>query len=481
VFIFVEDSCEISVKVSDDPVLMEPPNKYKKIGEILVERGDIQAETLQTVLEEQKPLGVMLVQKGLVTKDRVESALEEQKTVKEIRSKRQVDDSASTVKVPSDRLDKLVNLVGELVIVQARLSQTSSVKNEPILSSIAEEIEHLTRDLQDSTLSIRMLPIGSTFSRFKRLVRDLSAELGKDIELTTDGAETELDKTVIDKLNDPLVHLIRNSIDHGIEPPEVRDAIGKPEKGIVHLAASHSGANVLITIRDDGAGLNPRVLKLKAIEKGMISPDAELTDKEAFNLIFQPGFSTAEKITSVSGRGVGMDVVRKCIDSLQGSIDVTSQEGVGTTIALKLPLTMAIIEGLLVNIGEENYVLPLSAVEECVELSKKEVDNAHGRHIINIRGEIVPYVRLRDMFRIKGDRRVLEQIVIARINGERTGFVVDSVIGQHQTVIKNLGIVYRKAKGLSGATILGDGSVALILDIQQLVDMAKTNEKITVS
>ncbi|MCE1246485.1 MAG: chemotaxis protein CheA [Firmicutes bacterium] len=481
VFIFVEDSCEVSVKVIDDPVLMESPSKYKKIGEILVERGDIKPETLQTVLEEQKPIGEMLVSKGLVTKDRVESALEEQKTVKEIRSKRQTDDSASTVRVPAERLDKLVNLVGELVIVQARLSQTSSVKNEPILSSIAEEIEHLTRELQDSTLSIRMLPIGSTFSRFKRLVRDLSAELGKDIEMTTDGADTELDKTVIDKLNDPMVHLIRNSIDHGIEPPDVRKAVGKPDKGTVHLSAAHSGANVLITIKDDGAGLNPRSIKLKAIERGLISPDADLPEKELFGLIFQAGFSTAEKVTSVSGRGVGMDVVRKCIDSLQGSIDINSKEGEGTIITLKLPLTLAIIEGLLVNIGDESYVLPLSAVEECVELSKKEVDAAHGRHIINIRGEIVPYIRLRDLFRIKGERKALEQIVIARINGERIGFVVDSVIGQHQTVIKNLGVVYRKAKGLSGATILGDGSVALILDIQQIVDMARDKEVTTVA
>jgi two-component system chemotaxis sensor kinase CheA len=314
-----------------------------------------------------------------------------------------------------------------------------------------------------------MVPIGTTFGRFKRLVRDLSAELGKEIDLQTDGAETELDKTVIERLGDPLVHLIRNSCDHGIEAPAVRQAAGKPGRGTVHLSAFHTGPNVFIEIRDDGAGLDADSIRQKAIERGLLSPDAHPSPAEIYKLIFLPGLSTAKTLSNVSGRGVGMDVVKRSIDGLRGSVEVQSTLGVGTTIRLRLPLTLAIIEGMLVTVGDTSYVLPMSLVEECVELTQEDLERSHGNQMATVRGELVPYLRLREWFGVPGDRPSIEQIIIASTDGCRFGFVVDAVIGQHQTVIKTLGRMCREVEGLSGATILGDGRVALIVDVSALI------------
>ncbi|MBF0624194.1 MAG: chemotaxis protein CheA [Magnetococcales bacterium] len=475
VFIFVEDECDLNVRMVDRSEALAEDGPDKRLGDILVERGDVDPEVLEEVMQ---PLGERLVRSGLVNKGKVEAALTEQQIIKEKRESKKQQAAAQSVKVPSDKLDHLVDLVGELVTVQARLNQTSATLNDHDLQLIAEEVERLTGELRDNTMSIRMLAIGSTFNKFKRLVRDLSKELGKQIEMTTAGAETELDKTVIDQLNDPLIHIIRNSIDHGIEPPDGRSAAGKPSVGRIHLSAEHSGANVLIKVTDDGRGLDAEKLKRKAIEKGQLAPDAELTDKEAFQLIFGAGFSTAEKITNVSGRGVGMDVVRKSIDALRGAIDVQSELGQGTTITLKLPLTLAIIEGLLVKIQSEFFVLPLAAVEECVELTREDVSATHGRHVINVRGSIVPYIRIRDRFEVEGDPPEVEQIVIAEVDEKRVGFVVDDVIGQHQTVIKGLGKTFQNSEEFSGATILGDGTVALILDLQKMVRFVEDQEHV---
>jgi two-component system chemotaxis sensor kinase CheA len=360
--------------------------------------------------------------------------------------------------------------------MQARLSQSAASLNDPELFAVAEQVEQLTGDLRDNTMIIRMLPIGTTFSKFKRVVRDLAAELGKEVVLTTEGGETELDKTVIEKLNDPLVHIIRNSIDHGIEPPQAREALGKPREGTVHLSAVHSGANVLVRISDNGAGLDPEAIRKKAVEKGLIASDAELTEKEIFSQLFVAGFSTSERVTDVSGRGVGMDVVKRSIDTLRGTVDISSKKGQGTTITLSLPLTLAIIDGLLVKIEEGDFVLPLSAVEECIELTHDDVAKAHGRHMIHVREQIVPYIPLRSLFHVTGEVPPIQQIVITETNGSRIGFVVDRVIGEHQTVIKSLGRIYRDVEGISGATILGDGTVALILDIPNLVKCAEREE-----
>jgi len=469
VFIFVEDDCVLSIDKIAEYDEASGPENHQKLGEIMRDRGDISAEEMAAVLAKQQRFGELAVANGLVTEDKVESALVEQRHVQAVRQEKQNADAGNSIRVPAERLDVLVNLVGELVTVQARLSQTAAGRADAELVAIAEEVERLTGELRDSALNIRMLPIGSTFSKFKRLVRDLSGELGKEIEMTTDGAETELDKTVIERLNDPLVHLIRNSIDHGVELPEVRIAAGKPRFGTVHLSAVHSGDSVLITIKDDGAGLDKEAIRAKAVERGLISASAELPEKELFAQIFAPGFSTAKKVSSVSGRGVGMDVVKRAIDQLRGTIELASVHGEGTRIMVRIPLTLAIIESLLVRIGGDFYMLPLSMVDECVELTREDVARAHGRNLANVRDHLVPYIPLRERFLIPGAVPDIEQIVITQVNGVRVGFVVDQVIGEHQTVIKSLGRAYKNAEGISGATILGDGSVALILDVPQLV------------
>ena len=473
VFIFVEDDAEIKIDVIDEADHIDADPSYKRIGEILVERGDIGQEELDTILRKEKPIGEKLVDLNVVTRAKVQAALNEQEMVREARSQRQVKETASSVRVPADRLDDLVNRVGELVTVQARLSQAAANRDDSELLAIAEEVERLTAELRDTSLNMRMLPIGTTFSKFKRLVRDLSHELGKKIELKTTGAETEIDKTVIEKLNDPLVHLIRNSLDHGIESPEVRRSLGKPETGTVLLAAAHSGDSVEIVIRDDGKGLDREAILAKGVERGLIHSESQLSDSEVFNLIFAPGFSTAKQVTGISGRGVGMDVVKRAIDALRGSIVIDSQPGIGSTITIRIPLTLAIVESLLVSIGQDTYALPLSIVEECVELSRADIARAHNRHLINVRDQIVPYVPLRQEFEVASGPPELQQVVIASVNGTKVGFVVDQVIGQHQSVIKSLGRMYRDVKGISGATILGDGSVALILDINHLAYRAE--------
>ena len=455
---------------SDDFAVSAGPTK--KLGEILVERGDVASEDIAEVLADQKPLGELLTEKGVVSKQKVESALAEQSATKEFKTQakqsRKKIDTASSIRVSAEKLDYLVDLVGELVIVQAQISQVVSSKADPALTALSEELERLSDELRDSTLGIRMLPIGTTFSKFRRLVRDLSEDLGKEIDLNTNGAETELDKTVIERLGDPLVHLLRNSIDHGIEGPEARVSKGKPRRGTITLSAEHSGGDVMILIEDDGKGMSKEAIKAKAVEKGLISADQDLSDKEVFNLIFEPGFSTAQSVTNVSGRGVGMDVVKRAIDSLRGSIDITSEEGKGTIITIRLPLTLAIIDGLQVRVSDDYFVIPLSLVEECVELTRKDVKEANGQQFVNLRGEIVPYIRIREWFEVEGESPPIEQIVITGLDGNRIGVVVDTVIGEHQTVIKSLGRVYRDVEGISGATIKGDGTLALILDIPKL-------------
>lgn len=474
IFIFVEDKCRIII----DAICKCDENcdaaATKKLGEILVERNDVSLHELNEALRKQKRIGELLVESRLVDKQTVESALSEQQHINNIRERHHEEGRTLSIRVSAEKLDMLMDLVGELVTTQARLSQFSMNQENQELVSIAEEVERLTSELRDNAMSIRMMPVGTTFNNFKRLVRDLSAELGKEIELKIEGAETELDKTVIERLGDPLMHLIRNSIDHGIETPEKRVEAGKPGKGTILLKAEHKGAYVVITVKDDGEGLKVEAIKEKAMEKGLISKDDDITEKEVFDLIFAPGFSTAGTVSNVSGRGVGMDVVKKTVDALRGTITIKSEKSSGSSIMIKLPLTLAIVEGLLVKVGDNQFVLPLSAVEECVELSRADTHKNNGRNIANIRGEIVPYIRLRSEFEIQGEPPALEQIVVTSLNGSRVGFVVDKVIGEHQTVIKNLGKLFRDINGVSGASILGDGRVALIIDVRKLVEDVET-------
>jgi two-component system chemotaxis sensor kinase CheA len=380
--------------------------------------------------------------------------------------------NASSLRVPAAKLDQFVDLVGELVTVQARLSEIAAQHDDPELAVVSEEIERLTSSLRENSMNIRMMPIRATFEKFRRLVHDLARDLGKSVELAIEGADTELDKTVIDQLSDPLMHLIRNSMDHGIEAPDLRIACGKRRGATIHLSARHSGASVLITVHDDGGGIDADAVRNRAIERGLVAADAQLTQSEIFALIFQPGFSTAKQVTDVSGRGVGMDVVRQRVDSLRGSIDVASERGEGTTVTLRLPLTLAIIDGLLVSIGDASFVLPLANILECIELTRADIEQANGKHMAYVRGEIVPYIRLREHFNIPTERPQIEQIMLVATELGRYGFVVDRVLGNCQTVIKNLGRFYRHVQAVSGATILGDGTVALILDPERLAQDA---------
>jgi two-component system chemotaxis sensor kinase CheA len=384
-------------------------------------------------------------------------------------------DLMSTLRVHASKLDRFVDLVGELVTVQARLNAIASRSEDAEISQVSEEVERLTASLRESSMNIRMVPIRATFERFRRLVHDLALELGKDVELRIEGAETELDKTVVEQLGDPLLHLIRNSMDHGVETPACRVSAGKQRRARIHLSARYSGASVLISVSDDGAGIKPEAVRARAIEMGLISPAAAPTQSEIFALIFQPGFSTARKVTDVSGRGVGMDVVKQRVESLRGVIEIQSEPGKGTCVTLRLPLTLAIIDGLLVTVGGGSFVLPLASTLECIELSRDDVARADGKHVVNVRGEIIPYIRLREYFSVAGEVPSPEQIMVVDTAEGRFGFVVDKVLGNCQTVIKNLGRLYRHVQTVSGATILGNGEVALILDPERLAQDAVRN------
>lgn len=378
----------------------------------------------------------------------------------------------ATVRVQAERLDELMDRVGELVIAQARLSQLAASGADLSIKMIAEEIERLAASLRDTTMGARMVPIGSLFGRFRRLVHDLSRDLAKPVEFVTSGEDTELDKTMIECLADPLVHLIRNAVDHGIEDTPTRIAAGKTEQGRIELNAIHSGAQVLVTVKDNGGGLNTARIRAKAEEQGLVAPGAALSDHEIHQFLFHPGFSTAQTVSALSGRGVGMDVVKRTIENMRGSIDLATKPGQGTTVTLRLPLTLAIIEGLLIRVSAGRYIIPLPAVEECVELSTED-ERSRGRNFLNVRGNLVPFLRLREILSVPGAADDHQKTIIISSGETRVGLVADQIIGNHQTVIKSLSKLHSDVTIFSGATILGDGTAALILDVAQLVAQAQ--------
>ncbi|WP_404373654.1 chemotaxis protein CheA [Sphingomonas sp. MMS24-J45] len=388
--------------------------------------------------------------------------------------------ASETVRVPAERLDLLMDRVGELVIVQSRLSQLAqggAGTSNQILHSISEEIERLAGELRDTMMVLRMVPVATLFGRFRRLVHDLARDTGKAIELVTEGESTEVDKTVMERLADPMVHLIRNSCDHGLETADERVVAGKSATGRVLLSAKQAGGEVIIAIRDDGRGIDRDRVRAKAEAQGLLQPGQVATEHEVLQLIFHPGFSTAEQVTNLSGRGVGMDVVKRTIESLRGTIDVTSVPGEGSTISLRIPLTLAIIDGLLIRVGTARYVIPLSAVEECIELSLEEDVRSRGRSLITLRERLVPFMRLREIFDTQTPPDPHQKIVIISTGSDRVGLVVDQIIGSHQTVIKPMSPVHGDVTIFAGATILGDGNVALILDVAQLVALGQHREE----
>lgn len=384
--------------------------------------------------------------------------------------------AAENVRVPAERLDELMDRVGELVIAQSRLSQLAAMSADLHLRSVSEEIERLSGELRDTMMVLRMVPVATLFGRFRRLVHDLARETGKAIELVAEGESTEVDKTVIERLADPLVHLVRNSIDHGLELPGDREAAGKPRTGRIRLSARQAGGEVIIRITDDGRGIDRERVRAKAEASELIEKGQPLGDHELLQFVFHPGFSTAQKVTNLSGRGVGMDVVKRTIESLRGAIDITSEPGAGSEISLRIPLTVAIIDGLLVRVGDGRYVIPLAAVEECLELSLEDDLRSRGRSFISLRDRLVPFLRLREQFNTGTRPDPHQKIVVISTGSERVGLVVDQIIGDHQTVIKSMSKLHADVSTFSGATILGDGSVALILDVAHLVMAGQQQE-----
>jgi two-component system chemotaxis sensor kinase CheA len=392
-----------------------------------------------------------------------------------------------TVRIDVERLDELMNLVGELVLGRNRLTQIVSgiverFEGESLARELMDtiaQVDYLTSELQAVVMRARMMPIAKVFSKFPRIVRDLSRDLNKEVELLIYGEETEVDKSVIESIHDPLVHLIRNAIDHGIETPQERKAVGKPEKGKVILRAEHEGNFIVITVEDDGRGIDPERVRRKAVEKKIITEQeaSSISDRDALNLIFLPGFSTASKVTNVSGRGVGLDVVKANITKLNGMIDVQSTLGKGTKFILKLPLTLAIIQGLLVDVCGEIFIIPLSSVIEVVRIPRSQVHSIIGREIIRLRDSVLPLVRLANIFNLSsnGDFKENLYVVVVGLAEKKLGIVVDGLVGQKEVVIKSLGSYLNNVRGIAGATILGDGTVRMIVDVAQIFKMSAEN------
>ncbi|AVO53628.1 chemotaxis protein CheA [Ectopseudomonas mendocina] len=451
------------------------PEEDMRLGEILMRCGTLTAAELQDVLHAQvqgqqeaetRPIGQVLMEESLVQPPVIAAALQKQQQVKESRN-----NENNLIRVDASKLDQLINLVGELIIAGAGARMTAQQCGHAEMLESTEQLSRLVEEVRDSALTLRMVQIGATFNRFQRVVRDVSREIGKDITLSISGGETELDKTVVERITDPLTHLVRNAMDHGIEALAVRQARGKPAQGNVRLNAYHDAGSIVLEVTDDGGGLDPQRILAKARDRGLISDGQTLTDKETFNLIFEPGFSTAEQVSNLSGRGVGMDVVKRNISALRGNIELDSHLGEGTCVRIRLPLTLAIIDGFLVGVGQAGYVIPLDLVEECIEL---EAGACRDRGHISLRGEVLPFIRLRELFHEEGQPPRRENVVVVSYAGQRAGLVVDHLMGEFQTVIKPLGKLFGNCRGVGGFTILGSGAVALILDIPSLLtDLAQ--------
>jgi len=491
VFEFVRDDCNLRIlppysRIEEFIQLInELPEDKVRLGEILINSGVVTpqerddmllCQAMRTAAAESAqpdeaapvpPLGEILVQEGMVQKELVDAALEKQKQAREHKAQ-----ESKYIRVHADKLDELINLVGELVITGASAGlQAKRLRNAALLETTST-MSRLVEEIRDGTLQLRMVQIGETFNRFNRVVRDVGKELGKEIGLVISGGETELDKSVVEKIGDPLMHLVRNSMDHGIESSDLRLQRGKPAKGTVRLNAYHESGSIVIEVGDDGGGLKRERILAKALEKGLVTANQTLSDKEVYALIFEAGFSTAEAVTNLSGRGVGMDVVRRNIEALRGTVEIDSREMAGTTIRIRLPLTLAIIDGFMMGVGDEIYVAPLDMVMECLQLTAAERLETRGHSYINLRGTVLPFIRLRDHFHCQGKLGKRENIVVVQYAGQKAGLVVDELMGEFQTVIKPLGKLFGNLKGISGSTILGSGEVALILDVPALIQGA---------
>ena len=477
VFMFIEDESEIEVTL-----LASYNENDSLLGKLLVDEGAVQPQDILDALSRQKKLGEILVEQGKVDRATLEGALEKQAGQKAESFRKTV---STSIRVDLKKLDHLVNLVGEMVINHSMFHQVMYGAGGEIVDlggaqsqrvdTIFSQLQRIGKDIQEAAMALRMLPVGEVFQRFTRLVRELSSTKGKEVELVISGEETELDKGVIEKIADPLVHLIRNSVDHGIELPEERAAAGKPRQATVFLRAFQLGDAVFIEVQDDGRGLDGDKIVAKAIEKGLIESAAGMSEDEINNLIMLPGFSTADRITDVSGRGVGMDVVKKNIESLNGAIQIKTRRGVGTTISIRLPLTLAIIDGLSVAVGSETFIIPITSVVESVRPGKDAVNTVNEQGtVVTVRGENIPLIRLHELLGVPCQKEDPCQgiVVVTQHDSRKYGFMVDELLGEQQVVLKNLGSATPKVRDIAGGTIMGDGRVALVLDVVGVIETA---------
>jgi two-component system chemotaxis sensor kinase CheA len=483
VFDFVKDDCQLRILPPNSSInkyislINDLPEASEQIGEMLISIGSITEAELNAALEMQQVktgtpdkdnkkalLGDILLEKNMVQKPVLDAVLNKQQDLKKADKK-----NLNILRINADKINELINLVGELVIRGSNVKQLSEKTGEAELIDSVSDMTRLIEDIRNSTMSIRMVPVGETFKRFERVVHDLSKEKGKEIDLIIVGGDTELDKALVDKISDPLMHLVRNAIDHGIDTPEERLRIGKPRRGTISLNAYNEMGSVIIVATDDGNGLNRERIYEKAVELGFIQAGENISDSDLFQFIFEPGFSTAKEVTNISGRGVGMDVVKRNIESLQGSVILESTKGAGTTVKIHLPLTLAIIDGFMVQIGIHSYVIPQDMVIECTDIEKDKLMIREGGNFINLRGDVLPYMRLRDFFDERSSKPEKENMIVVEHASKMAGLVVDRPKGEVQAVIKPLGKIFSQLKWLSGATILGNGDVALILDIPKLI------------
>ncbi|WP_291855935.1 chemotaxis protein CheA [Marinilabilia sp.] len=462
VFIFVEDECDLSVDEVCNGGFEINPDIKKLISNARNSNSLIKVSDLKILLKKEES--------AADEAERTEKEDKDQKKKKQFKEHK-----ISSIRVASLKIDELVNLVSELVTVQAQLSVYAEKKGESDILALAENVQKLSRQLRDNAFEISLIPMQSELMRFQRLVRDLSKDLGKEIDFVIEGGDIELDKNIIEHLTDPLLHILRNSVDHGIEMPDERVAAGKSPKGNIYFKAYHAGANVLIEVTDDGKGINVDDIRKKAVAKGIIDDSAELSDKEILNLVFMSGFSTRESVSDVSGRGVGMDVVRKKISEIRGEVSIASEEGQGTTITLRLPLTLSIIDGLLVRVAKNQYVVPISSIEKIFALTKGQLKNSFNKVVV-IDNEQIPYVDMRDVFKEEKAEVEVPQMILVKHADKRLGLLVDEVLGEYQTVVKPLGRYLKTHEVVSGASILGDGTISLVIDTNRVLQLSSSGK-----
>jgi two-component system chemotaxis sensor kinase CheA len=486
-FSFVRDDIELELtdvetQQREAAARIEAMPDSARLGDILVSAGAISRPRLEQGLQAQAsashggeapPLGQILQSRSDLAKQVVSAALKKQQTLRDPGSSTQAEDQRF-IRVQADRLDAVMNLLGELVIASAGATALARASRQTSLVEANQQIGALVEEIRNGTLQLRMVPIGETFSRFRRVVRDNAAELGKEVALEIVGGDTELDKSVVERIADPLMHLVRNALDHGLEAPAEREAAGKPRQGRLTLAACHESGSILIRISDDGRGIRRHKVLERAWERGLLEQGSVPDDDTVLNLIFEPGFSTAERVTNLSGRGVGMDVVRRNIEALRGSVMLSSVEGAGSSIEIRLPLTLAIIDGFLIGVGASRFIFPLDAVVEVIENRPAATGlDAAGRGRVELRGQVLPVVSLRALYALDSPEPERSSVIVIRSGSRRFGVMVDQLLGQHQTVIKPLGRMFRSLRGMSGSSILGNGEVALIFDVSSLGQLAE--------